>query len=209
MVDNPRIESLRRRVEHDPASIAFAQLAEEYRRAGDLEQAAAVCRAGLGIHPAYVSARVTLGRTLIELGQLDEAESELQLVLASAPENLAARRGLAEIHQRRGSLAEALSHYETALGLAHNDPEIEQAVDDLRRRVAPAAPVSSVSHPPSPGVTPPPSRAENRHTEDRAAVPPPLPAEKAAPVRENAARTLAVLEEWLSAIHASRTQPSA
>ena len=30
--DNPRLESLRRRVQQDPSSIAFAQLAEEYQR---------------------------------------------------------------------------------------------------------------------------------------------------------------------------------
>ncbi|MGH9349389.1 MAG: tetratricopeptide repeat protein, partial [Vicinamibacterales bacterium] len=69
MPDNPRIEELRGRVQKDPASIAFAQLAEEYRRAGDFEEAARVCRAGLERHPSYLSARVTLGRTLIELEQ--------------------------------------------------------------------------------------------------------------------------------------------
>ena len=36
MADNQRIEDLRRRVQKDPASIAFAQLAEECRRAGHL-----------------------------------------------------------------------------------------------------------------------------------------------------------------------------
>ena len=51
MADNPRIEELRRRVEKDPASIAFAQLAEEYRRAASYEEAVATCRAGLIVHP--------------------------------------------------------------------------------------------------------------------------------------------------------------
>ena len=52
----------------------------------------------------YLSARVTLGRALVELGQNDEAQAELVRVLTSAPENLAAIRGLAEIHHRRGDL---------------------------------------------------------------------------------------------------------
>ena len=68
MTDNPRIEDLRRRVQKDPASIAFAQLAEEYRRAGQHQEAIDVCSGGLAIHPGYLSARVTLGRALIELG---------------------------------------------------------------------------------------------------------------------------------------------
>ena len=81
MADNPRIEELRRRVEKDPASIAFAQLAEEYRRAGSFEEAVATCRGGLATHPSYLSARVTLGRALFELNNLDEAQTELEHVL--------------------------------------------------------------------------------------------------------------------------------
>src|SRR5262245_4596939 len=104
MADHSRLDNLRRRVQEDPSSIAFAQLAEEYRRAGQLEDAVAVCRGGLAIHPGYVSARVTLGRALLDLRQLDAAQEELARVLKSAPENLAAIRGLAEIHHRRGSL---------------------------------------------------------------------------------------------------------
>ena len=100
MPDNPRIEDLRRRVQKDPASIAFAQLAEEYRRAGDCEEAIRVCEAGLAQHPAYLSARVTLGRALFELGRLDEARAEFLRVLDAAPDNLVAVGKLAEIHQR-------------------------------------------------------------------------------------------------------------
>ncbi|HYB95070.1 MAG TPA: tetratricopeptide repeat protein, partial [Vicinamibacterales bacterium] len=86
--DDSRLIELRRRVQADPASTAFAQLAEEYRRAGDNEEAVRVCRAGLHHHPNYLSARVTLGRALLELGQLDDAQRELDAVLTSAPDNL-------------------------------------------------------------------------------------------------------------------------
>jgi tetratricopeptide (TPR) repeat protein len=100
VAESARIEELRRRVEADPASIAFAQLAEEYRRAGDYEQAVRVSRAGLAQYPGYVSARVTLGRVLLELRRFEEAKAELDLVIQVAPDNLAAIRTLAEIHQR-------------------------------------------------------------------------------------------------------------
>jgi tetratricopeptide (TPR) repeat protein len=102
MNDNPRIEALRRRVEKDPRSIAFAQLAEEYRRGGDYQQAITICREGLARHPGYLSAQVTLGRALIELGQFDEARAELEAVLSVAPDNLAAIRALAAIHEHLG-----------------------------------------------------------------------------------------------------------
>jgi tetratricopeptide (TPR) repeat protein len=137
VADNPRIEELRRRVQNDPASIAFAQLAEEYRRAGHYHEAVGACRAGLAIHPGYLSARVTLGRALIEIDDLAAAETELNYVLQNAPENLAAIRGLAEIFHRRGQLTEALRYYQAALGLAKHDPDLEQAVSEISRALAP------------------------------------------------------------------------
>ena len=68
MADSPadaRLEQLERRVRNDPMSVAFAALAEEYRRLGRLKEAIETCRTGLARHPAYLSARVTLGRALI------------------------------------------------------------------------------------------------------------------------------------------------
>src|SRR3954462_9065229 len=137
MSENPRIADLRRRVQKDPASIAFAQLAEKCRRAGQVEEAVEVCRAGLAIHPGYLSARVTLGRALIEINDLDQALQELTVVLKSAPENLAAIRGIAEIHHRRGELAEALAQSRPAPAPARNDPDRQQPVAGRARQVEP------------------------------------------------------------------------
>ena len=106
MTDTPRLDELKRRVQRDPASISFAALAEEYRRLGMFAEAIETCRAGLLRHPAYISARVTLGRALVEIGEFDEASAELEQVLRSAPENLAAIRALADIHRRRGEIPE-------------------------------------------------------------------------------------------------------
>ena len=136
MDSSPRIDDLRRRVQLDPASIAFAQLAEEYRRAGQLQDAVTTCRTGLTIHPEYLSARVTLGRALLAMGQLGEASAELSLVLASAPEHLAATRALAETCRQQGRLADAFAHYSSALKLAPNDPDLERILDDLSQALA-------------------------------------------------------------------------
>lgn len=144
--DSPRILELRRRVQADPASIAFAQLAEECRRAGAADEAVGICRAGLAHHPGYLSARVTLGRALLEVGRLDEAAIELTTVVQAAPTNLPAIRGLAEIHQQRGDMAQALAHYQRALQLAQFDPDLEDSVERLSQVVAPAP----VLAPPSP-----------------------------------------------------------
>ena len=147
MADSSRIEELRRRVQTDPASIAFAALAEEYRRAGRFEEAIETCTAGLTRHPAYVSARVTLGRALLETGRFQDARAELEHVLRAAPENLAAIRGLAEIHHRLRNLPEGSDEH----------PPVSDPVPSLE----PAAPLRLVSAAPGPGEdgTPAPAPA--------------------------------------------------
>jgi tetratricopeptide (TPR) repeat protein len=140
--ENPRIEELRRRVQLDPASIAFAALAEEFRRMGRHEEAIETCRAGLQRHPAYLSARVTLGRALIEVGDYDAAREELETVLRSAPENLAAIRGLAQIHERQGHSTEM-------------DPHLAAMMNAEVERVAQAAAAKPTPPPPAPAEPPP------------------------------------------------------
>ena len=131
MPDNPRIEELRRRIQKDPASIAFAQLAEEHRRAGQFDDAVRVCRAGLTQHPAYLSARTTLGRALLEMGRYDEAAVEFDYVLRAAPDNLTAVRELADIDQRRrAASARSVSLQESAA------PAIDPVVAELEAWLA-------------------------------------------------------------------------
>lgn len=122
MADTPRIEELKRRVQSDPASIAFAALAEEYRRAERFEEAIATCTTGLVRHPSYLSAHVTLGRALIEVGRPEDAREELEYVLKLAPENLAAIRGLAEIHHRIGQ--DASEHSQPEANAAPAAPDV-------------------------------------------------------------------------------------
>ena len=85
---------------------AFGAIAERFRRAGDLERAVALCRDGLKKFPDHLSARVTLGWALLDQGQYEEARHELQQVLSRAPDNLAAIRGLAELHDRAENTVE-------------------------------------------------------------------------------------------------------
>ncbi len=85
MAPAPSLSELERRVARDPGAVSFAMLAEEYRRVGRLHDAVRVARAGLGSRPEYTSARVTLGRALVALGQVDAARRELETVLAAAP----------------------------------------------------------------------------------------------------------------------------
>ena len=149
MVDPSRIDELRRRIQKDPASIAFAQLGEEYRRAGRFADAIETCRTGLAYHPGYLSAHVTLGRALLETGDLQAATDALSRVHAAAPDNLAAIKGLADIRHRLGERQASLALYGRALALAPHDPELEHLIGIVADELAERAP-SPVGQPAPP-----------------------------------------------------------
>ena len=190
MTDNPRISELRRRVEKDPTSIAFAQLAEEYRRMGDYNEAVKICRGGLTRHPGYVSAQVTLGRALVELEEYDEARKELEAVLQIAPDNLAAIRALAEIHDRHGNVAEPVAADPVVAEPVNEPPSVDLDLPSLEALDPPPMPDFSdwtldTDLPmdlPEPTFTDPPPETEHGD-----------------PVLEE-------LEQWLTAIVADRAR---
>ena len=190
MSESSRLDELRRRVQKDPASLAFAQLAEEHRRAGSPQEAVRVCRAGLRHHPGYHSARVTLGRALLSLGELEAAARELDAVLHAAPENLAACRGLGEVHLRNGRPAEALTLLRRVLTLAPGDQELLEQIADLERAVP--APPGPPEEPEQPPAAEPPSLVPGV----QAARPPP-PDGSASPL-------LSHLERWLDVLEAGK-----
>jgi len=176
MADTARIEDLRRRVQVDPASIAFAALAEEYRRSRQFDDAIATCRTGLQRHPAYLSARVTLGRSLLEIGRYDEARQELEHVLRVAPENLAAIRALAEIHHRAGELPETDPHFSS--GEPEEAPTAAAAAPPPQPDVLSTSPAVTTAPPQATAPAPEPAPAP---TPAVAAVPAaPLPAQQVA-----------------------------
>lgn len=160
------------------------------------QEAADVCRSGLLVHPAYSSARVTLGRALIELRHYDEAQHELEQVLRSAPENLAAVRGLADALRRQGAFEEALVQYRAALTLARHDPDLEQTIAELARQVD-STPASE------PTIERP---VEDISTATIDAAPIAVVDSAAEQQRARAVATLAALEQLLTAVHVARAQ---
>jgi tetratricopeptide (TPR) repeat protein len=130
VVENPFIAKLREAYALN--SRVFAQLAEELRKEGELDEAIRVCRDGLQKHPGYVLARVTLARALTERGDLASARSVLETVIAASPGNAVARRALGDCLDRMGDAEGALEQYRAGLAL---DPDS----DWLRERIRSAA----------------------------------------------------------------------
>src|SRR6266536_2857082 len=146
----------------------FAQLAEELRKEGELAEAIRVSRTGLSVHPNYPSARMTLGRALLDSGDLPAARAEFEAVLRGAPDNILASRFLAECLEAMGDLGSALLQYRALLRLAAGDRQIEAQIRMLEEKLTPprrpaggppAAPPRPVAPPAAPAAAPPATRA--------------------------------------------------
>ena len=131
-----RIDELRRRLERDPGSRLFAQLAEQLRKEGDVEEAIGVARAGLEKHPNYPSARLTLGRALLDSGDAEAARAELQTAVRSSPDNILASRLLGEALETLGDLEEAAKQLRATLVISPGDAEIQNRIQAIEAQLA-------------------------------------------------------------------------
>ncbi len=111
------IERLKEKLAKDPNSKLFVPLAEEYKKAGMLDEAIEILVKGLENQPGYLSARVSLGKIFIERGMLHEAQAEFEKVITAIPDNLYAHKKLAEIYRELGEKEKAIKEFQTVLKL--------------------------------------------------------------------------------------------
>ena len=150
--EEAEISELSKKLAQQPDSMVFVQLADAYRRAGDLEQSNHVCLQGLERHPTYTTARAILGRNYLDLGKLDEAASEFRQIEVSDPENIMAHRMLGQIFLQKGQYAEAIARQQRVLALDPDDTTAQELLQDALRQAkqqeggpkAPPAPAPSV-----------------------------------------------------------------
>jgi tetratricopeptide (TPR) repeat protein len=122
------------RLAKDPASLAFAPLADVYRKVGRAQEAIRLCREGIDRFPHYTTARLILAKALLDEGQADEASAALEAMLAVGARDAEAHRMLGEIHRKAGRLEPALGHLEEAVRLDPGDRESRLAAEVLRAR---------------------------------------------------------------------------
>ena len=148
MADDALAVAIRRheeRLARDPSSLAFAQLAELYRKAGRTQDAIALCRQGLARYPQYTTARLTLARTCLAEGRLDEAMTELRIVLEATPKDVQCLRLASEIERRRGNIDGAAEYLETAVKHDPSDRESRALLGLLRADPQAAAEASGLA----------------------------------------------------------------
>src|SRR6266851_3841224 len=107
-VDDPALAAAIRRHEErlarDPSSLAFAQLADLYRKAGRTQDAIALCRQGLARYPHYTTARLILAKAWLAEARLDEAGAEIRTILEQTPKDVQCLRLAAEVERRQGHI---------------------------------------------------------------------------------------------------------
>jgi tetratricopeptide (TPR) repeat protein len=117
-----RIEELKKKFDENPRRY-FAPLANEYRKAGDLQQAISICQAHLPQQPGHMSGHIVYGQALFEARQFDQARTVFETALALDPENLIALRYLGDIAFELGDRSGARGWYTRVL---ETDPRNEE-----------------------------------------------------------------------------------
>jgi len=151
MAFEAEIKELQKKLGQNPESLVFAPLADTLRKAGRLDEAVETCLKGLEHNPAYMTARVILGRTYAEKGQVDEAIAEFTKITLSDAGNIMAHSMLGQMHMRKGQYAEAIEEYQQVLALNPDDTGaqsmLQEALDKAREvpgQASSSAPVEAV-----------------------------------------------------------------
>ncbi len=129
--DTSEISKLTERISRDPRSKLFVPLAEEYKKAGDIEMSIHVLTEGLKNNPGYITAKSLLGRLLYDKGDMPGAQKELEEVVKAIPDNLIAQRKLGDIYALTGRRPDALKHFKMAISLNPKDAELASIISDI------------------------------------------------------------------------------
>ncbi len=133
--DSAATSAIRRyeeRLARDPTSLAFAPLAEAYRRSGRARAAIVLCEKGLRRHPHYTTARVILAKAYLAEGNQEGALAELTKVVAQVPGDGQSHRMLAELAVKRGDFELAATHLERVAEVDPADRDSRTILELLR-----------------------------------------------------------------------------
>jgi tetratricopeptide (TPR) repeat protein len=138
MASSARIEELEKKFNENPRRY-FAPLANEYRKAGDVQQAIAICRTYVPQQPGHMSGHIVFGQALFEAGDHDEARGVFEAALGLDPENLIALRHLGDIAREHGETDDARAWYRRVLDADPRNDDVAALLMSLEAEPAPAS----------------------------------------------------------------------
>jgi protein O-GlcNAc transferase len=111
---------------------AFQALGDAYAATGDVERASAAYRQAVALAPEDFDARLSLARSLTEIGEYPEAEDicsrAMRMVRDDPVKESRALQGLAEVYSRQGKSPAAMSTYYKAAELSPRDADVTRGL---------------------------------------------------------------------------------
>ena len=104
-------------------AFVYNNLGIVYKERGDHELALAQFREAVRLDPRYAAPRILMGNSLLALGRVREAATELERAVKIDPREPAARLELARVYERSGNLAGTVEQFRQLRELAPRDPE--------------------------------------------------------------------------------------
>ena len=129
---SPEIEQLSEKLQADPKSRVFAQLADAYRKSDLLDEAIDTAKRGLENHPNYAIAHLILGRCYLAKGMYALAREEFELTIKNDMQNLVGYKLLGETYEKQNMYPEALKYYQMVLDLEPADAELSEKTAKLK-----------------------------------------------------------------------------
>jgi tetratricopeptide (TPR) repeat protein len=118
----------------DTSTQSLLDLAMVAEQRGDQLGAFALFDAIVTLKPDYAEGWNRRATILFQLGRLDESKADAEKVVALEPRHFGALSGLGLIAQARNDDIAALEAFERALAVNPHMPQIQTAVDTLRRK---------------------------------------------------------------------------
>ncbi len=125
MLGNRTVPDFEKAIRYFTASLALqpnnasthSDLAECYRRTGDLESAMIECQEALGLAKDFQGAHVNLGNALLDMGRVDEAIDEYHEAIRLRNNDPVAHSNLGNAFAHKGQREEAIAEYRKAISL--------------------------------------------------------------------------------------------
>ncbi len=130
MAPGSRLQELTAKYMQNPRRF-FVPLANEYRKAHDLDRAIALCREHLSSQPGHMSGHIVLARAYYEKGDIAAAREVFLTSVELDDENLIALRHLGDIARARNDITEARQWYARVLDADPQNDEMERVLRSL------------------------------------------------------------------------------
>ena len=144
MASTARIDELKKKFDENPRRY-FAPLANEFRKAGDIEQAIVICEEFLPQQPGHMSGHIVYGQALFEAAKMPEARVVFETALGLDPENLIALRHLGDIAHAQADYAAARGWYVRVLDADPRNEEIQGLIAAIDAKAAMDSPATGAT----------------------------------------------------------------